>query len=167
VSKKNPAKLKTIKIKIPWVGEAEWEEDPTERGAAWCLYVELVTRIAVQPLAADEGLLRESLTSLHELFATTRQILKEAGPDVGSSTDSVGGIAIAVLNRGLRPYLAKWHCRLADWESQRDPKISAGEHERKWAEYPQLRAEMEKLRTNLESYSEALATIAGVTIQSN
>ncbi len=116
MSKKIPAKLKTIKIKIPWVGEAELEYAPVERDAAWSLYVELVTRVAVEPLPGDSGLLRESLSSLHELFGSTREVLKRAGPDVGSSTDSVGGIAIAVLNLGLRPCLTKWHSRLADWE---------------------------------------------------
>lgn len=40
--KRDPAKLKVVKIKIPWVGEADWEVDPNERRAAWCLYVELV-----------------------------------------------------------------------------------------------------------------------------
>ncbi|HWZ45871.1 MAG TPA: hypothetical protein VNW97_20530 [Candidatus Saccharimonadales bacterium] len=156
-----------MRIKIPWIGEVEWGEDPTERNAAWRLYIELVTRIAVQPLAADQGLLREALSSLHELFAATRETLKQAGPDVGASTGSVGGIAIAVLNRGLRPFLAKWHSRLADWEPQRDPRTGAGHHERQWAEYSQMRAELEALRVNLELYAQVLATIAGVTIQVN
>ena len=165
--KKDPAKLKSLRLKIPWVGEADWEADPTERRAAWCLYVELVTRIAVEPLPAEDGLLREALSSLHELFASTREVLKEAGPDVGSSTDSVGGIAIAVLNRGLRPFLTKWHCRLSDWEAQQTGPGSPSDHERQWPQYPELRAEMEKLRLNLNSYAEALATIAGVTVQDN
>jgi hypothetical protein len=54
----------------------------------------------VQPLEIDQGLVREALTSLYNLFPITRQVLKEAGPDVGASLNSVGGIAIAVLNNG-------------------------------------------------------------------
>ncbi|MCV3217246.1 hypothetical protein OGM63_27680 [Plectonema radiosum NIES-515] len=37
------------------------------------------------------------MNSLYSLFGTTREVLKAAGPDVGASRDSVGGIAIAVL----------------------------------------------------------------------
>jgi len=165
VPRKDPAKLTSVKIKIPWVGEAEWNADPKERNAAWSLYVELVTRISVQALPANEGSLREVLTSLHSLFDSTRQILKAAGPDIGASITSVGGIAIAVLNRGIRPFLSRWHPALSDWELRRDASLSPGEHERKWPELNHFRSELSKLRVDLESYSEGLATIAGVTIQ--
>jgi hypothetical protein len=124
--------------------------------------VELVTRIAVEPLAGEEGLLREDLNSLYSLFGTTREILKEAGPEVGTSHRSVGGIAIAVLNRGLRPFLAKWHPRLQVWECQRPVDISPSEHEQKWSDALELRKELEVLRGNLHQYSLALADIAGI-----
>ncbi|RAM51081.1 MAG: hypothetical protein C6Y22_11900 [Hapalosiphonaceae cyanobacterium JJU2] len=157
------AKWKKVSVSLPFgIGSAEWEVDPTERRAAWSLYVELVTRIAVQPLDTNEGLLREALNSLYSLFGTTRTILKEAGPDVGASHDSVGGIAIAVLNYGLRPVLAKWHPILQTWEAQRPPHLSPQEHERNWSEEPKLRVELELLRRDLEQYADALAVIAGV-----
>lgn len=92
-----------------------FKPDPTTRKAAWELYVELVTRVAIEPLQLNHGLLRESLSSLYSLFPTTRQILRQAGPGVGASRHSVGGIAIAVLNKGLRPFLAKWHPLLLVW----------------------------------------------------
>ena len=38
----------------------------------------------------------------------------------GAFDNSVGGIAITVLNRGLRPFFfTKWHSSLEDWETQR------------------------------------------------
>jgi len=163
MAKKDPAKLKKVSVSIPFgIGSAEWESDLTERKAAWSLYVELVTRVAVQPLDVNEGLLREALTSLHGLFATTRQILREAGPDVGASRESVGGIAITVLTDGLRPFLAKWHPLLQAWEAQRPPQLSPKEHEQNWSETPKLRADLESLRKELEQYANALAIIAGV-----
>ena len=95
--KQDPAKLKKVSISLPFgIGAAEWEADTTERKAAWSLYVELVTRVAVQSLEVDQGLVREALNSLYSLFGTTREVLKAAGPDVGASKNSVGGIAIAV-----------------------------------------------------------------------
>ncbi|WP_242054996.1 hypothetical protein [Nostoc flagelliforme] len=71
-----------------------WKVDTTQKKAAWSLYVELVTRIAVQTLEVDQGLVREAMNSLYSLFGTTREVLKAAGPDVGASRDSVGGIAM-------------------------------------------------------------------------
>ncbi len=161
--KRDRAKLKKVSINLPWgIGGAEWESDPTERRAAWAIYVELVTRISVEPLGKDEGVLREALSSLHALFGVTRQVLRDAGPDVGIAKESVGGVAIAVLNKGLRPFLAKWHPALQAWEAQRDTKTSSQEHERKWTEEPKLRADLEELRKGLSQYADALAKIAGV-----
>ena len=107
-------------------------------------------------------MMREALNSLYSLFASTRDILRKAGPDVGAAKDSVGGIAIAVLNNGLRPFLSKWHPLLQVWETLRDPKVSPQEHEKKWSDEMVLRGEMEALRKDLEVYAEALAEIAGV-----
>ncbi|MDZ8068543.1 MAG: hypothetical protein RMY64_23415 [Nostoc sp. DedQUE08] len=161
--KSDRAKIKKVSFSLPFgIGSVEWEADPTERRAAWSLYVELVTRIAVQPLEADNGLLREALSSLYNLFPVTRQVLKEGGPDVGATYDSVGGIAIAVLNNGLRPFLSKWHPLLQTWEAQRPPHQSPKEHECNWSEEPKLRDELESLRKDLEQYANALAVIAGV-----
>ena len=163
--KYDPTKFKKISLNLPFgIGGMEWEPDPSERTAAWSLYVELVTRIAIQPLEAeqDQGLLREALLSLHSLFSTTREILKEAGPDIGASRQSVGGIAITVLNRGLRPFLSKWHPLLQSWETLRPANLSPKEHEKNWAQEAQFRSELELLRQNLEEYAIALAYIAGV-----
>jgi hypothetical protein len=116
------------------MGSMAWKVDTTQKKAAWSLYVELVTRI----------------------------VLKAAGPGVGASRDSVGGIAIAVLNNGLRPFLAKWHPLLQAWEARRPVGVSPKEHEQSWLEEPKLRSELEALRNGLEEYAKALAVIAGV-----
>ena len=93
-------KVKKISTSLPFgLGQVELESDETMRRAAWALYVELTTRITTQTLETEQGLLRETLNSLYSLFGSTRQILREAGPDIGTSLESVGGIAIAVLNR--------------------------------------------------------------------
>ena len=161
--KQDPAKLKKVSVHLPFgIGGAEWEADVTERKAAWSLYVELVTRITVQSLEADEGLLREALNSLHSMFAITRQILREAGPDVGISSSSVGGIAIAVLNKGLRPFLSKWHPLLQTWEAQKPPTTSPKDHEKNWSLEPQMRQELLLLGKELEQYANALAEIVGI-----
>jgi hypothetical protein len=163
MSKGDPAKLKKVSVSLPFgLGSAEWESDSTQRRAAWALYVELVTRVAVQELSNDAGLVREAMNSMYTLFGTTREILREVGPDVGASRESVGGLAIAVLNQGLRPFLTKWHPLLQIWEAQRPNERSLKEHEQAWSEEPILRQELAMLRGELEVYSQALAKVAGV-----
>ena len=149
MSKGSPAKLKKVAVSLPFgLGSAEWETDSTQRNAAWALYVELVTRIAVQELADDAGLVREAMNSLYTLFGTTRQILREAGPDVGATHDSVGGLAIAVLNKGLRPFLSHWHPVLQIWEAQRPIDRSPKDHEVLWTGEKTARQELSALRGN-------------------
>jgi len=163
MSKGDPAKLKKVSVSLPFgLGSAEWEADSTQRRAAWALYVELITRVAVQELANDAGLVREAMNSLYTLFGTTREILREAGPDVGASRESVGGLAIAVLNQGLRPFLTRWHPQLQIWEAQRSNEKSPKEHEQSWAEESILRQELATLRGELDVYAQALAKVAGV-----
>lgn len=163
MTKQDPARLKKVSVNLPFgMGGAEWEADITERKAAWSLYVELVTRITLQSLEADQGLLREALNSLYSMFAITRQILREAGPGVGISSESVGGIAISVLNKGLRPFLSKWHPLLQTWEAQRPPSTSPKEHEKNWPKESELREELLLLGEELEKYATALAEIVGV-----
>lgn len=136
-----------------------------ERNAAWRLYVELNTRTATQPLADDSGLLREALTSLYAIFGITREILKEAGPAVAQGTESLGFYAMEILNQILRPVLAEWHPALSHWEDQRQPNVSAVEHERAWDEAPKLRERLTETRHVLLDYCEALATLASVSPQ--
>lgn len=161
--KHDPVILTQVTVSLPFgIGSASWEADPTERNAAWELYVELVTRVAVQSLKTREGLLREAMNSLYSLFESTREILRKAGPKVGASHNSVGGIAIAVLNNGLRPFLSKWHPLLVDWEEQKADGVSSKTHEKAWNEEIIVRSELDSLRQDLEQYAKALAEIAGV-----
>lgn len=82
----NPAKTKKVSSSLPsGIGSLEWEADPTECRAVWSLYVELVTRIAIQQLETDTGLLREALISLYNLFPVTWQFPKESDPNVRAS----------------------------------------------------------------------------------
>jgi hypothetical protein len=161
--KGDKARLTRVKVGLPFnIGEAEWTPDNAERDAAWRLYVELVTRIAVEQLPDEHGVLREALESLYALFGTTRQILKDAGPEVGASIPSIGGLAIRVLNRGLRPFLTKWHPLLLTWEAQRPADRSISEHENSWQREKEFRADLAKLRKELASYAHALGVAAGV-----
>lgn len=160
--KKDPAKLTKVSLSLPFgIGKVDWESDPTERKAAWALYVELVTRVAVQEIDGG-GLFSEALASLYSIFESTRAILREGGPNLGARRDSVGGIAIAVLNQGIRPFLSKWHAPLLSWHATREPSVSLWAHENHWPEAGAIKNDIATLRKELGTYAQVLATIAGV-----
>jgi hypothetical protein len=125
-----------------------------------------VTRIAVVPLGAEEGLLREALSSLYSLFGTTRDILRRYGPGVAEPKPggqySFGTLAVAMLNIGLRPVLARWHPALEEWEATRPSERSRGEHERAWEHASDLRAALDTARDALTQYARLMAKACGV-----
>jgi hypothetical protein len=161
------AKQVQVKLAIPFIGEVAgtWEPDDAERLAAWELYVELVTRVGVIALGPAEGLLREALSSLHQLFGVTRDILRRHGPAVApkasSEQVSFGALAVAILNGALRPMLAEWHSELLAHEATRPAEVSAVQHERAWARAAELRAELEQTRALLVQFAYTLGEVAG------
>jgi hypothetical protein len=154
---------KRYRITIPFVGAVEFEPNDHERQAAWSLYVELQTRIAVQPFQRDSGLLREVLSSLYALFAFTREVLRQAGPDVAHTPDSFGPLAIKVLTIGIAPFTTRWHQRLLQHESHRLESLTPFEHERQWPEFETMVAELEVLQGKMKQYADALLKIAGLS----
>lgn len=130
------------------------------------MYVELATRITTAELKEDEGLLREALTSLYSLFATTRKILKDYGPQIatpGNPGDTTfGHLAIAILNRVLRPTLSKWHPLLLDWEKQKPTDKSVTEHEVDWVYNKEVRKQFNDIRLKLIEYANVLGIVCGV-----
>ena len=159
-----------VKIKLPFIGEIEgsWQPDENDEKAAWELYVELITRISIVELRPDEGLLREALSSLYSIFATTREILKKYGASIARYKDgssiSFGYLAIAVLNTVLRPVLAKWHPLLLDYESKNTNDISPVEYEKLWDRNQELRTELNQFRHILVKYAEILAEVTKVPL---
>ena len=160
---KEKIKATKLTVGLPFnLGQLEFEPDETQQRAAWELYVELTTRIAVQPLGPDEGLIREALSSLYNIFGATREILREAGPSVAQGPNSFGPVAIEVLNKGLRPFLTKWYPLLLAYEQKRPEDVSARDHERSWEKASEFRSELAQIQEQMMIYAEALARIAGV-----
>lgn len=164
------AKLDSIKVEIgiPSIGKIEgtWLPDEGEQRAAWELYVELITRISIIDLNPEVGLLRETLSSLHSLFSTTRQVLREHGPNIarpkGKDALSLGYIAVTILNLVLRPFLSKWHPLLLDYETSRQINVSSLDHEQNWEHYTEFRQALKITQNVLLDYANLLAEVAKV-----
>ena len=117
-----------------------------DKDAAWELYVELLTRVATQPLAPGQGDEQAALDSVHSIFPCTRDILRRHG----RKTIQFSKIAIPVLNQIVRPFTEKWH-RTSLSQSLSDPEIG-----------PQFRKELVALQEQLGNYNKMLAEIADV-----
>ena len=115
--------------------------------------------------APAEGLLREALLSLREVFGVTREILRRYGPAVAPKTAeqelSFGYLAVGVLNGALRPLLAIWHPTLAAYEATRPEGRSPVEWERHWSRAEELRAELAATRGLLVEFARTLGEVAG------
>ena len=156
----------SAKIGLPFgLGEisGDWAPDSSERDAAWEMYIELITRIGVVDLAPTEGLVREALSSLYSLFATTRDILRRYGPGIArpaqGSTVSFGHLAVSVLNHALRPMLATWHPLLEDYEHGRPQQVSRLEWERAWDRHDEIRAALADVGRTLTAYAGLLGEV--------
>ena len=156
-----------VNLRIPFIGHVEgtWEPSDAEQRAAWELYIELVTRVSVVEIDPSEGRLREALSSLYSLFATTRDILKSHGPSVAVKTRSgitFGGLAVAVLNGQVRPLLTKWHPELTSYEATCPQGEDPIGYERRWEKAGQLRSELEATRRSLIEFARLLGKVANV-----
>lgn len=137
--------LTSIKLNIGFA-EMEFSINEYDKIAAWDMYVELVTRIATQTLEEDSGDEETALTSIFNLFAITRDILKENGRQAGNFTK----ISIIILNQIIRPFTAKWH---------RKKNLGAFLNEEECKDF---RQELEKLQKELRAYVGLLADMAEV-----
>ncbi|MEM9608913.1 MAG: metallophosphoesterase [Actinomycetota bacterium] len=136
-----------------------------EQEAAWELLVELASRIATAPLKPEDGSIREALTSLYNIFNTTREILREHGPEVGyghgNGNLSLGLISMRVLNEILRPKLARWHPRLKKYEEHKPEPVGTFDWEERWPDADECRADLTEVRTEIRAYIDTLAQITG------
>lgn len=137
--------MSSLKITHPFL-QMEWTPEAADKNAAWALYIELLTRITTQPLPIEHGDEKTALDSVYSLFATTREVIREHGPECINFTK----IAIVVLNQVVRPFTAKWHRKslAGDFEDETERAV--------------FREELAALQAELRKYSRMLADIAGV-----
>jgi hypothetical protein len=152
------AQLTEVKITVPQVSELTFVVNNDARQVAWKLYIETVTRVSTQPLTDEEGFIREALTSLYGLFATTRDTLKASRPSVPvSGGQTVEHLAVTMLNHELRPFLSKWHPRLREFET-----AHPNSPESAWPDNIACRSELRDVQAHLVGFALGFARLAGV-----
>jgi hypothetical protein len=135
--------MTSLRIKLG-VLETEWQPQDPDKNAAWEMYVELLTRITIQPLLEESGDDVTALTSVYQLFPITRQVLREQG----RGAMEFAKLAVVILNQKVRPFTAKWH-RIKE----------AGKLAEQHAEF---RRELAALQEVLLIYTRMLGDMAGV-----
>jgi hypothetical protein len=161
------AETLTVKIRLPF-GRGEiggrWTPDAREREAAWDMYVELVTGTSLAELPRNASL-KEAVASLNGLAVTIRRMLRRHGPAIARPKNdelTFAWIAVAMLNRVLRPFLTRWQPLLTDWERRRPEGVAALEHEAQWDQREELRRDVNEVRGVLAAFADMLADAAGV-----
>lgn len=137
--------MTSLKIKTPFL-EADWQPKDKDKDAAWELYIELLTRIATQPLPKEHGDENSALESVHKLFGITREVIKQHGRDCIEFTK----IAILILNQKIRPFTTRWHKLM----------LEGGFHKEELRK--EFRSELEELQSVLRTYTKMLSDMAGV-----
>jgi hypothetical protein len=134
----------------------------TERRIAWELHVELATRIAVTPLTPGGGLLFEALASLAEMARRCREILRDHRPsaDRTSINNEVETVAHQVLVDVVDPFLNRWEPSLFAWNATRPGDRGVFDHESRWEEAEDLRADLGRIATVLRPLTDRFAEIA-------
>lgn len=93
-------------------------------------------------------------------------MLRKYGPQIatpGNEGDTTfGHIAVNILNKVLRPCLAKWHPMLLGWEQKKPDDKTIIEHESEWEYNEELRDELNTIRKELIEYANVLGTVSGV-----
>ena len=130
--------LAVLRTEIKWAG--------ADKKAAWDLYVELLTRVATQPLPQHHGDEKTALDSVFSVFGLTRSIMRKNGPECIAFSK----IAIIVLNQVIRPFTAKWH------------RISLKKGFKEESNRKRFRNELMGLQKKICVYAKMLADMAGV-----
>lgn len=137
--------LKSVKLSLAGA-ELEVTFEQSDKDAAWELYIEMLTRIATQPLSIAHGDEAVALESLYKLFSITREILRRHGRKSLKFTK----VAIPVLNQVIRPFTAEWHRKNLAGAFKDDSQCKKFRHQ------------LESLQEELGKYNKMLAYIADV-----
>jgi hypothetical protein len=92
-------------------GDRMWNPSNADKIAAHTFHVELISRVATQPLGYSSGVEQRALTSIFELFGTARALTQR-----DSDCQTFETIVWHVLNTYVRPFTAKWHAKSASGE---------------------------------------------------
>ncbi|MBT3320763.1 MAG: hypothetical protein HN392_00590 [Anaerolineae bacterium] len=155
---KQKIKATKLTVGLPFnLGSLETESTSDSERVAWELYVELITRLPLKEIDTPSS---DDLSFLFDIINVTRQILRQAGPSISRWPNPLGRMVIDIINKGIRPFLAKWYPLLNVANREKTKENNAkGQQDKTLFEFKRNFAD---LHGELIIYSEALAKLAGV-----
>lgn len=131
-----------------------WSPTSADRALAWDVYVELITRVAVNAVDEGSGNSRALLESIVRLFGVSRESMKRHG--VKSANAAV--LITSFLNKRIRDFTSRWHldAEAIDEDAQAFDEGKRNAFRAEFANGP---------RSNLRLLAKSLSTVAGVKLQ--
>jgi hypothetical protein len=127
---------------------------PADSSPAHTLWVELSTRITTERLHYRSGDEETAAASVYKLFGRTRELM-EKNPEA----IEFQGLALALLNKTLRPFTARWHGWMTVDDSVRDkdgqPQLRFRDE---WVRR-QFRRELQTLQPRLAGFRKAFEAL--------
>ena len=154
----SPLGLSNVDITLPGVGNAKLALGNPQREAARKIFFEMTTRTVTQPLPDESGSLRSTMDSLYAFFNIAREELKSMPPTpshTNSEAITLEKLGQQMLNEAIRPYTARWHVRLAEWES-------SGMPESEWPLHDLCRRDLERMRSLAAQFAREMGKAANI-----
>jgi hypothetical protein len=147
-------------------GRLTFKPNWTDRQVAYSIWVELSTRKIGLKIDPEHDVIAEIYDSWYAFFGVTREMLKDIPVQKvrSASTEKIVRLSIDVLNEGLRPHLTQWQARFRRWYDAElaNPKTlseSPQDIQKRFPQWQQMTAEMEKVNIKLMRYREKLRLI--------
>lgn len=148
--------ISEVVVTIPQLSKVTFAVTRDHKVMARRIVVQMASRVAIQPLKDDTGRADEALSSLYTLFTFVRDLLDEDATTKGTpGRPKVDVLALNMLNRHLRPFLSEWHRRYEDWRGAHPDEPEAG-----WPDDERFRADLRRLRGELQPIAVAFARMA-------
>ncbi len=134
---------------------------------AYKLWVEVSTRKIGLEIDFEHDVIVEIYNSWYEFFKITRELIKDIPArkiKKNNTTNTLIGVAIDVLNIGMRPHLTKWQARFREWyshqlEQAKGSFIEPQELQKNFPKYDELVEDMKKVNLKLVKYRDVLKRI--------
>lgn len=149
-----------LTIQLGGIGHVTIKPNHEVNQIAHKAWVELITRKAGLSFDRDCDLVNEIYDSWYALFKEMRELIKNipASQLANESTEKLVEVLVDALNKGLRPHLTKWQAKFRRWykneiDDIKKRKLSPQEIQKKFPQYSDLVADLEKVSEQLVSYT--------------
>jgi hypothetical protein len=138
-----------------------FKSDAAQRKAAWQIFFNIVSRIAIRRMEDHEGDDGAALGSLKALFDESRKIVCDLDYEPMKGRDSVEAFTLEMLNSVLAPFLTKWHPKWDSWKNEQ-VRINAPLESARWPEHGGFRTSLKDLQSMMRTRAKAFAMLAEV-----